>query len=711
VRNIPEEIQEILDSRINVELLFVVKITWFDEEQQETHWYSTKEFGGVNAYVQEFGSFDQALTNQGGVSNVLRVTFLDYYGHFKHMLDQYDPYDKRLKAEVFFTVEGATDHLVPIFNGVLRGNIVWNEEETNLTVEIDDIQEDEDPLLYEPHRDDLPAGMLRDNLEEHAWPLVVGRVFKAPTRRLARTPRAYVNGPGHTDPTGLSFAGWTSPEGVGSTAPITVPVKFQDPFPFPIGTNLPVSMIFKDQTYFNIFVQGVFDWTGTSYTFTFNPDTANPLWFEDVMDVSAVGGSSQGVYQTDWSPPPHLEHLFIKVQDTEGQTHYTKVARQIGNTYQITRDLGVESPVEFQRILAAAKAPWYKRIHRIPEDTELRLHGWDYSNVYILGMKSLNVDSLWVNTSDGYKWIPPQFYTLRRPGTPTYVSLWPGAPQVTYAKVHFDALNFFFEQEAAEGFDGFGEQIVVDAERIEPALTMIKPGYQYKVDGPDLEAPIPLAFSVIDQQDKHDFLTDVVWQHGATHRIKPNNIFEMKYLFLEDQPIRYSFNDTNVQENSIEITTTPFTNIDTIVDVAIEQRDYSRPLIDYRLTANRERYGDRFNEYDFFALREPLHARQIANWWFWNRSRAWWVLRFNTFLPAIKLEPFDFVDLTLSDLKFYDVAKGTPLENHASLPEGAESPLTDGTLIGFIRDINYNLPEGLINLEVQIGGYGYDITS
>ena len=712
MRIVPDEIQEILDARINVQLLFVVKITWYDDEQEETHWYSTKEFDNVNAYVQEFGSFDQALTNQGGVSNVLEVTFVDYYGHFKHMLDQYDPFDKRLKAEVFFTVEGATDHLVPIFNGVLRGNVVWNEEATNLTVEIDDIQEDEDPLLFEPERSELPEGMLRENIEVHPWPLVIGGVFKAPTRRLAQTPRTYVRGPGYTDPTGLSFAGWTSPDEPGTNTPITVPVRTEDPFPFPVGPTLPISMIFKGETFFNIFVQGIFGYDDASdtYTFTFDPGTANPLWFETPMDVSAVGSASQGILQTDWSPPPHLEHLFVKAQDTEGETHYTKVARQIGNTYQITRDLGVESPIEFQQILAAAKAPWYKRIHRIPEDTELRLANWDYSNIYILGTSDVVVQNLWVGTSDGYKWIPEDFYTVHRPVFPGYTYLWPGAPACTYVKVHFQALNMFFEQEAAEGFDGFGEQILFDGYTSGPLLSSIKSGYQYKVDGPEPEGdpPIPLAFSMIDQQDKHEFLTDVVWQHGATHRIKPPNIFEMKYLFMEDQPIRYSFNDTNVQENSIEITTTPFTNIDTIVDVAIEQRDYSLPLIDYRLKNNTERYGDRFNEYDFYALRDVLHSRQIANWWFWNRSKAWWVLRFNTFLPALKLEPYDFVELNFSDLKFYDVSKGTPLENHASLPTEATSSLTDGTIVGFIRDLSYDLPNGLINVEVQLGGFGYE---
>ena len=703
MREIPATIQEKLDEKIGLLPLVVVHVEWpFGEEA----WYSTEEFVSgeheVLQYIQSVQDLDQAMRIDGGSSSAINITFLDYFGHFKRKFDKYDWFDRNIVVTVYLTFEGAENELIPIIQGAFRGQIRWNEEESTLNVDIDDTQEDDDELLFVPEKRNIPSTglevptwtQLRTFANESPWPFIVGSVFRAPATRVVDPPKAVTSQTVFLDP-GLSFDNWSFVSN-GTTGWVDLPVRPIQPWPFPLGPDLDVNLVFREETYVSLKVTGHFTIIDGQFMFRFNTANMNPIWYTNVPVVPIDNGKFRIDIDTGTTPVPRLQHSYVQLNDS--QNSILRVSHQTLNICHFSEEFNDS----YSWILRASKAPPYKFISEIPINSEIHIMDWNYANAYVIGMDAIQVHNLYVPDGDGVIWIPPTMYEVYNTTGIDTNRLWLGHHPCTYVVLDEDLFLYHIEQVTQTEQDGVRDQILFDGTKISfvSVLNQIKPEYEYSVDGPEPDPEPPLAFAIYTQQDKHDILTDIVWQLGAVHRIRPNNQFDMKYLIMtgDKHPTRYIFNDSNVEVNSIVLSTTPIDDVRTNVDFVYESPDLMRSLWIENHKVNMDKYGDRRDEFEFWALRDLFTAVEVANFWLHRTESIWLTVSFNTFLDAIRLELWDYVELHLSPFVFYNIADGTPLQHHKDTV--AESGMWNQK--GWIRHIEYNIMQGFVNVELQL---------
>ena len=749
--------------------LFILSIDWEDE----TIYYSTHEFTFLNqendpvqvySYVESFSNVESVLRSDGfGTSDFVIVNLLDYYGHFKNQIDEYNLFKKDMKCNLYLvnkvtlsetlqtnpnlTNLEQEDISLHVLSGKVRGRINYNQQNKILSVEVENYNENQE-LLYIPDKEEIIEPLLRNFLIEEPWPFIQGSVKNLPIPRLAKAPSMTVAERLDIDQL-IIIINWHY-QGTAFPAPeeddptentFTLKLNPIDDFQFPLNEPLKFNLVYREETFYNVIIEGEFI---SETEFQFHRDDVTAIWYENVQ-IEELEPFGEGRFRILDTPTPWLQHMFVRIgHDYTGEGDFrnstvTRCRRQEGDICEIAIRNFFSGTVEnwegwegtlYNTIQAAAKMHPVRRIKFIPEGAEMSLMEWPHGEYYVVsGSTDVIVDRVKVDTSDGMVEIPEAAYQViqtdgedtnrlfDREGFEGEIS----HPPCTYIHFNEDVFLRFYEQRASEKFDGIGEQVLVDChvdpdsldtelslmenmfERLQKqnpefvlngSISLVTDPYTVSRENDDVE---DINFALIEQEDFSDILEDYAWQTGAAVRVfgKQINLINRinSPLFLESLESSFTFNDSNVIENSILLSYTNPGDVRTVFEIDIMHPDFSLDLETKTKKKNTKLYGRIPERFEFYTI-DP--SQEIIDFWMEQRSNIWLLISFDTTLEATHLRNFDLVNVELSNLNFYDVAKGTPLEHH--IHTIVTSPLWSGQ--GYIFDISMN--RNLVNVTVKL---------
>ncbi len=153
----------------------------------------------------------------------------------------------------------------------------------------------------------------------------------------------------------------------------------------------------------------------------------------------------------------------------------------------------------------------------------------------------------------------------------------------------------------------------------------------------------PSSFCLFDRRNVLDLVQDIAWQARCAVFIK-NRVAYMQYLAEIPAPIA-TFDESNVEENSLEMSLTPTEDIVTKL-VASWQQDYAydkkvKSIVRYNIN----KYGTIEEDYDFFIYNTLEMVRKAATFWLIRKANSFKKVSFTTFMTNVDLETFDAVNL------------------------------------------------------------------
>lgn len=186
---IPSSLQTVFDAGQGLTPRFILGINWETTGSVE---YSTEEFDtwpDVYKYVEEFSGYE-SVSQVDGMSQVssIEITFNDFYGHMKEMLDKNDIFDKANTCDLYLTTHNGTERM-KLFEGGIKDPLDWSEDGKKLTLSI--VSSLSDGIIgYTPSIDDVSTSEPSyDYWEEffvgQPWPEVFGQVRYYPLAKVA----------------------------------------------------------------------------------------------------------------------------------------------------------------------------------------------------------------------------------------------------------------------------------------------------------------------------------------------------------------------------------------------------------------------------------------------------------------------------------------------------------------------------------------------
>lgn len=159
-------------------------------------------------------------------------------------------------------------------------------------------------------------------------------------------------------------------------------------------------------------------------------------------------------------------------------------------------------------------------------------------------------------------------------------------------------------------------------------------------------ANFPMNFVVTEPIDAIVLAEIIAWEHKIALVTFGN---EVRLVYLNEDPTSsYTFDSTNTELRSVELSYTPQSEI--ITQFRFKYKEYkndTEPTIVIGFNNNVIRYGERQQDIDVTSLDNKEAVLDLVKFWGNRLSRAWRQVTFSARLDAIVLQPFDAVTINI----------------------------------------------------------------
>jgi len=177
-------IQKIL-TKMGVEPVYLVEVQW--EYGGPTITYGDKHIPelGINGQILDISSIENIINiSKSSSSQSVNVTLDDVNGVLKNTFNNTDIHKKPVWIYQYFTGTALSDRIL-LFRGEITSPITWKESERTLSFDVTSSLNSYE-VGFSPEEGDYPN--LPPNLVGKTWPIIFGRVFKAPGVRVDEIP-------------------------------------------------------------------------------------------------------------------------------------------------------------------------------------------------------------------------------------------------------------------------------------------------------------------------------------------------------------------------------------------------------------------------------------------------------------------------------------------------------------------------------------------
>ncbi len=684
-RNISAASLAKLATNLGTEPVNILEIQWIADGPRDA--YADRDIeGGIKGRILEIGGLDDVVQiSGGGQSQQISLTLDDTDGSLKQILDTQDIHKRPCWVYQWF--EGlATSEKFLIFRGEINSPVEWNEGDR--TVSFDVISKIEDVEVgFSLEEGDFVSPP--EDLIGKPWPLVFGTCINVPSLQIKSIRQG-------TLATGVGIKDFTLEHRLELAEKIVCPFNFigyragipdlsapgytliaeyeEDPNCKKARCEAIESLELQltEQSAFEFdtirifggskFPQGVpltIDINGGKFNGSFNgeiftitsrlhPDQDTNTGLPIVDDTEATIRSNCGVTSpTDQNNGNDPDETFTQGDDQVINAEQSQKTWSAYNNYptssffwanagsKVTLDSDQEViyvanilPSTILRVAAYRTLEGGRHLLTVPS-TFYSIRQTDFTSYQVM---EIVFDRPLSSRNEG--WEDDIFVTLTSTVGPNTV----------------DILEWFIETYTSHGVD-----------------TTSFDDVRAKIDN------YPMNFPLLERKNLINVLEEIAFQARCAIYLK-DDTFYVKYL-AEEPTADETVGESDILAKSLTVFHTPTEDLVTKY-VAEWRKDYAvdqpNKLI---LRHNVSKYGTHENTYNFYCFNILDLVRKSATFWLIRKANTWRKARFKTPVSKLKLESFDTIDLTSSDVG-------------------------SGTIKAFVEKANFNSSDRTIDFEV-----------
>jgi len=662
VRTLTANAQSKADTIKGTEPIVIIKAEW----PSGTIYYADKTVtvGAISAVgrILDLGGIDaQVKTDSSGQVSGSGVTLDDSDGTLKTLVDE-ELIEGSLITVYLHYIGNAQADLITLLKGKAAADIVWDEGERTLAFNIESDIHDT-PIGFAPQAGDM------SNLDDDAigvpWPICFGKPLRVPTVQVRKQIRGSLK------------------EDVDHTTP-TPSFQVENGNKFPQGT--PIAILVK----------------GIKMTGSFSGDAFTPTSRNDAIETSlAIAARVAGAYQNDYSvfwlsdSSVNIEGQYVIVNDG-GNWMVNFVESQVGTRchcrkdwmYDLVIDGSVNKVLLDSGDTISETAGWprgswattYKEYNwywtvgddylgpnftRIIGFSETRkdpdgykllegdpvIYDGGYNDLYVAnliqstdilevyGHRSFNSDTILAP-------IPSSYYTVNT----NHLLAGQNCTTIEFPKALVD-----YECEGWQG-DVFVSLVSTADQNVSNIIKWLIQTYtSLSIDSTTFNAvkadlrdgggdeKYPANFAIFDQPGCITVCEQIAWQSRCA-LIIDGGVAYLKYL-SEIPSSDYTADESAIEMKTLELGFTPTDDLVTHINANwksdLSGEDGTEKIFVYK--NNIATYGTIIEDMDFFIYNIESLVELSAAFWGYRLSNVWRKAAFQSFMPAIELQPFDTV--------------------------------------------------------------------
>ena len=656
--------------------LYAIGIDWGEGEEI----YSTLEGPTIYSFVRDFSNYSSSTSVDGWNSSEINVTLLDSLGYFKEKLNTQDLY--QLECNVYIATRLSSQFTL-LFVGHIRDEVVWNEEEKTLTFDV--VSKPIDFTIgYTPQLEDIVVGerdFYETRLSNESWPGVFGSVDHYPIVQ----PSQYNN---------VTLSTFYNYNGVGTYA---FYYNEQDAWPVSQTGDEPIPFIFASSNFWvgalgfikedgqdNKYIEIVSTQGDRNFNTTFY--TSIPFSGQGSIDAESGGRNTRVLLAPSMSTQgpmssnpqnPWIKGMEVVIQSNFGQSIVQQSTTCVEQDGLLCTFTGILTLGSNNTIVRAGKS--LAGVSTFPEGT--RVSRADIPYTFVVDTKNdTSVAGLYVEDED--KLISIDEYTVKHSSLDDYVIPLNSHRPHTWVEINgWENIRWFsYESEQVP------KLLCSATSEVDTDQNLIN-----YVLGKNLEvAGAPINFVALDEEKAETLVPEVAWQRGKAVQVSETDITLVNLVNPPD-PV-YTFDDSNVLENSISIELVPFNDVVTVFNYRYIGKSYLYDIRERKLKKNVDKYGENEFDVDLYVYNDTANADLALQFWMDKLSSTRYYLHLTTFMGAFGLEVWDRVEVDLRGSNFIDELPLTLSKSKYEEPNLQVS--------GWVREVEPD--QGLVNVKIEI---------